>query len=285
MTRTTKRMLFLAFLISFSVYTYAQDGTVQAESIGTGGAAPTSAFGLYSKKNLKLEDQTNIEIEFWSSTTNSSGGIMKVGSIGYNDPNGGTAFTNDDLQISNIASTTGDIEFFTLRDPSNVNSMKFEGGNNGNANAFQILHSNNISLTLQGDGDMTIAGNLTENSDIKLKKDLQRITSVLPSLGNIFAYRYKWLSPNRGQELQIGLVAQEVQKVYPELVQQSEEGILSVSYTKFVPLLVEAVKEQQSEIQKLRDQISERDEAMKEIKVMIEELTHRLEKSELQKID
>ena len=140
------------------------------QSIGTGGAAPTSAFGLYSKKDLKLEDQTNIKIEFWSSTTNSSGGIKKVGSIGYNDPNGGGAFANDDLQISNIASTTGDIEFFTLRDASNVNSMKFEGGNNGNGTALQILHSGNVSLTLQGDGDMTIGGTLTENSDVKLKK-------------------------------------------------------------------------------------------------------------------
>lgn len=224
------------------------------------------SFGQPQDLDLRLEDKNTIGIEFFASTNNSFGGIKKVAEIKYDDPNGGNAFTQDDLQIANFSGTIGDIEFFTMRDAVNVNSMKFEGGGNGLGTALQIQHSNNVSLTLKGNGDMTIGGNLTENSDERLKKEITRVNSVLPQLNNISAYSYKWKAESRGDLAQIGMLAQEVQTEFPELVSEDEEGMLSISYTKFVPILLEAIKEQQSGIGELKSLVEKQSKELSRIK-------------------
>ncbi len=255
------RLLFLPLLL-FSVMSYAQlINSIEAQYIGAGGAEPTNGYGLFTKDDIALEDKNTISIDFFGSTNNSSGGIKKVASIEYDDPNGGNAFTNDDLQISNFASTSGDIEFYTLRDNNGgVNSMKFEGGNSPFGVALRILHSNNISLTLRGNGNMTIGGSLTENSDMRLKKEISHLEAVLPRLNQISAYSYYWKDEARGDRPQIGLMAQEVATEFPELVSADEAGILSVSYTKLVPILLEAIKEQQALIGSLQS-ISKKQDA------------------------
>ena len=53
----------------------------------------------------------------------------------------------------------------------------------------------------------------------------------------------------------VGLIAQEVEKVLPEVVQIREDGIKAISYEKVVPLLVEAVKDQQVIIENLENRI------------------------------
>jgi Ca2+-binding EF-hand superfamily protein len=55
---------------------------------------------------------------------------------------------------------------------------------------------------------------------------------------------------------QIGLIAQEVEEVIPELVNTTDNGYKSVDYAKLVSVLVEAVKEQQKQIEALEERIS-----------------------------
>lgn len=113
---------------------------------------------------------------------------------------------------------------------------------------FYYLGMGNI-LSLKGDGDATLMGSLTENSDRTLKENIVHIDHVIPSLLQLKAYRYDWKYLNKDR--QIGFIAQEVREIYPELVKENEDGILSVNYTKFVPLLIEAIKEQQTQIESL----------------------------------
>ena len=54
----------------------------------------------------------------------------------------------------------------------------------------------------------------------------------------------------------VGLIAQEVEKVLPEIVITRENGIKAVNYEGVIPLLVEAIKEQQSTIENLKDRIN-----------------------------
>ena len=110
-------------------------------------------------------------------------------------------------------------------------------------------------LKLFGDGDATLAGNLTENSDQRLKKNIQPLQGVLDQLLVLGAYSYEWKDRASGQKY-IGLLAQEVQKSFPELVRKNEQGILSVSYTHFVPLLIEGIKEQQTRIDAQQELLS-----------------------------
>ena len=61
---------------------------------------------------------------------------------------------------------------------------------------------------------------------------------------------------------QIGFIAQDVQKLFPELVQKDKEGFLAVNYTGLIPVLVEGVKEQRETISSLKDKLSRLEEKM-----------------------
>ena len=54
----------------------------------------------------------------------------------------------------------------------------------------------------------------------------------------------------------VGVIAQEIQKVLPEAVKQRENGFLAVKYEKLVPLLIEGIKEQQIQIEELKERVT-----------------------------
>ena len=62
---------------------------------------------------------------------------------------------------------------------------------------------------------------------------------------------------DKEQKQKIGLLAQEVQKVFPELVSEDENGMLAVNYQALVPVLINALKELESETSSLESQMSE----------------------------
>jgi len=110
------------------------------------------------------------------------------------------------------------------------------------------------ALDIDGNGNAVFAGTVMGMSDLRLKKDIVPLTDALSSLSQINGYRYNWKNRNNSDD-QIGLIAQEVQSLYPELVKENEEGMLSVSYTKMVPVLLEAIKEQQEMIKELEKRL------------------------------
>ncbi len=71
----------------------------------------------------------------------------------------------------------------------------------------------------------------------------------MENLQKLNGYTYNWIDKTKDNDLQFGLLAQEVQKVYPELVKQNPAGELSVNYTGLIPVLLESVKEQQQQIE------------------------------------
>lgn len=120
------------------------------------------------------------------------------------------------------------------------------------------LTSSNRSnaLTLFKNGNMTIAGTLTQNSDARLKQNIQRLDEVMSKLQQINGYRYQWNTPYAdNQEIKIGLLAQEIEEVIPELVRHDNTGVMSVDYSGLIPYLLEAIKLQQQEIEMLKSRL------------------------------
>lgn len=111
-----------------------------------------------------------------------------------------------------------------------------------------------VSMALTGAGSMTLAGTLTINSDIKLKENLVTIPNALDKVKALTGYNYNRIGSDK---LEMGVVAQEVQAILPELVQADSEGTLSVAYQNMVALLIEAVKEQSIQIASLKEQVEE----------------------------
>lgn len=90
-------------------------------------------------------------------------------------------------------------------------------------------------------------------SDSRYKKDLVPLTGALDKISQLQGYHFSWKKNDRPD---IGVVAQEVQKVYPELVHAGADGKLAVQYGNLVAPLIEAVKElrlQNIELQKRLD--------------------------------
>lgn len=130
-----------------------------------------------------------------------------------------TAATTSSLSIGkyNIANRTAD-------------GTLFVAGNGDSSSPSDAL-----VLTLTG--KLTIAGTLTENSDRRLKKDIHFLESdVLHKFGAIHPVRYQFKNQKTHPGgPQIGLIAQQVQAQFPELINQADNGYLSVSYSNLRP--------------------------------------------------
>ncbi len=96
-------------------------------------------------------------------------------------------------------------------------------------------------------GSIVASGNITAYSDINLKTDLVKISSALDKVSQLTGYTFTRKDTG---ERQVGLIAQDVQKVLPEAVLDGEH--LSLAYGNLVGLLVEAIKELKSEIDSLK---------------------------------
>ena len=125
-----------------------------------------------------------------------------------------------------------------------VNSSTGRAGDNS-SNAFIVNY----------DGSATLSGELTVESDTRLKTNITTLGNTLSKLLLIDGKSYTMKS-NEAIE-KIGLLAQEVQKAFPELVKQAgdTEGTLSINYQGMIPVLINAIKEQQIELQKLKDKL------------------------------
>ena len=102
------------------------------------------------------------------------------------------------------------------------------------------------------DGSATLSGDLTINSDARLKSNIISLGSTLAKLLMIDGKSYT-MKTNES-ESKIGLLAQDVQKAFPELVKTTNDSnqTLSVNYQGLIPVLINAIKEQQKQIKELK---------------------------------
>lgn len=102
-----------------------------------------------------------------------------------------------------------------------------------------ITSGGSISCTgLTSSGTITASGNITSTSDKRLKSNINTIDSALTKVNKLRGVEYTMKGVRS-----LGVIAQELQKVIPELVHEDSSGHLSVAYGNLVGLLIEAVKE------------------------------------------
>ena len=102
------------------------------------------------------------------------------------------------------------------------------------------------ALTVLFDGTTTIAGDLSINSDARLKANIISLGSTLAKLLQIDGKTYT-MKKDENKKQKIGVLAQDIEKVFPELVSESN-GVKSVNYQGLVPVLINALKEQDSKM-------------------------------------
>lgn len=106
---------------------------------------------------------------------------------------------------------------------------------------------------------MIVEGSLTNSSDITLKKNIENIPkedngNILNLEPRIFTYKN-----DVKEQKHFGLIAQDVEKIYPNLV-SNQVGYKTVNYIEIIPLLISKIKEMQDEISILKNKLNDLEE-------------------------
>jgi hypothetical protein len=134
-------------------------------------------------------------------------------------------------------------------------------------------------------GDAAISGKfnsngIQESSDRRFKKDIIKLGNSLEKVMLLEAVSYNWRVeefPEKrfGDKKEIGLIAQDLEQVYPELVSTDQDGYKSVQYSHLVPVLIEAIKEQQKQIEGLKKQADNSDSKYEDLKRYLSEIENK----------
>ena len=112
------------------------------------------------------------------------------------------------------------------------------------SDAFVVKFSGNTTIN----NDLTVTGDIVVSSDAKLKANIVSLGSTLAKLLLIDGKRY---TMKKNGKQKIGVLAQDIQKVFPELVTTDDKEMLAVNYQGLVPVLINALKEQDDKISRL----------------------------------
>ena len=164
---------------------------------------------------------------------------------------GGRALFSSDL----VALETAGQYLQIAGSSSNYWAMGSTGGNNtpGTASTTLAFHHWDGSawdeeLSLDASGNLTADGNVTAYSDERLKDNIQTLENGLDKVNQLRGITY-----TRKEKENIGVVAQEVEKILPQIVLTADDeiGTKSVDYSRLTAVLIEAVKELSQKIEKL----------------------------------
>lgn len=181
--------------------------------------------------------------------------IMMHGDTSPNFQFGGQSWENNDLAFLNMYGSTsnGDGWFHSNVEVGVASDGTDEWG------AISLKKTNISGNTSQetilidgGSGNINISGTLTQSSDKRLKKDIRTIENALEKTTKMRGVSYTWKTDMTNQDPQIGVVAQELEEIYPEFVQTDDNGMKSVNYAQMTAVLIEAVKELNTEVQELK---------------------------------
>ena len=129
---------------------------------------------------------------------------------------------------------------------------------NARSDAFIVKFSGDTTIN----NDLTVSGDVVVSSDARLKSNIVSLGSTLSRLLLIDGKSYTMLKDGKQK---IGVLAQDIQKVFPELVTTDDKDMLAVNYQGLIPVLINTLKEQQSEIDTYRNEVSELKEMVNQL--------------------
>ena len=218
-------------------------------------------------ENGATADQTGSEI-----ATSIRGQTLGTSSDGVHDVYNDGWFRNNESGegIYNQATTqhfySDNDDYWNIAGGGSANGLRFRDDHNStvrgyvyanNANQIGFLNSGaSWSLKCDNSGNVTATGNVTAYSDKRLKTNINTINDALSIVGKLRGVSFDWKESGKRS---IGVIAQEVEKVLPELVltQQvldptGQSEIKSVDYGKIVGVLINAINELKAEVDKLK---------------------------------
>ncbi|MFA5928415.1 MAG: tail fiber domain-containing protein [Candidatus Margulisiibacteriota bacterium] len=139
----------------------------------------------------------------------------------------------------------------------------------GNVGIGTTAPAYKLQVGVAGDGSEARANAWNSLSDARLKTNLVKLSGAMEKIDLLNGYYFNW-KEGVDKKQQVGVIAQEVEKVLPEVVSEGSDGYKSVEYSKMAPLFIEAFKELQAENEALKEANRTIMEENKLIKVRLE---------------
>ncbi|MDJ1492075.1 tail fiber domain-containing protein [Cytophagaceae bacterium DM2B3-1] len=137
---------------------------------------------------------------------------------------------------------------------------------NGKTDYLTFYHNNTLLSYMDG-----ADGLVKSFSDRTLKKNIERLNHVLPNVMRLQPTRYHYLHNTDESPKSYGFIAQEVEKIFPDLIQEVD-GKKSLNYSAFTTIAIQAIKEQQEQINSLQKQLAEKQSTLDQQKAQLEKL-------------
>jgi hypothetical protein len=177
----------------------------------------------------------------------------------------------------------------------NTQRVWFQNSGGSNDGAIWEGASGNLAVRAGGGGKINFASNsdvpwayvdsagVHNSSDARLKKNIEPIASSsgLSAVEALRPVTFNWVDPASGTAQQTGFIAQEVQKVLPNVVSVGDatpltpDGTLSINYNAMIPSLVKSIQEQQAQIKDQQAQIEQQQQEISDLKSQVAALQAR----------
>ena len=202
---------------------------------------------IFTQTNITSTTGNITTLKVGSSLANTSGVKLEVDGVALIKDSTGVA----DLYLGNYA-TANFVRFHT----NNVDTyfdmacgdIIWRQGSAGGSHRFE---HDMTAGTFTASGDIVAYGS---PSDVRLKENIKPIESALDKAIKLQGVTFDWKESESILDIKedIGFIAQDVQKVLPELVRENEDGMLSMRHQGIAPILLEAIKELKAEIDLLK---------------------------------
>ena len=228
----------------------ATDKTINWSSIGW---TSSEDFNLVTGKAYEINGTSVLS----ASTLGSGVTVSSLTSFGTSPvlvtPNIGTpsyaVLTNASGTANNL--TANIANYTNVSDDTTTNATRYPIFANGTSGAI-VEQVSSTKLFFNPSTGLLTSTDYNSSSDKRLKKNIKTLDSALNTVSSLRGVTFEW---KEGGGKSIGLIAQEVKEVVPDIVVADDNGYLGIKYTNIIGLLVEAIKEQQDQINTLKKQI------------------------------
>ena len=227
-----KLFTLLALIITFSMNAQMDDNSANNNSAGTNSVAMgnnTTASGNNSTAMGYFTTASgNKTTAMGANTTASDYASLVIGQFNSS----GSSVTNNATSY-NTANTA-----FVIGNGTDSSNK---------SDAFKVMFNGDTTVS----NDLTVSGDVVISSDARLKSNIESLGSTLSKLLQIDGKSYEM----KGKQ-KIGVLAQEIKEVFPELVSEDDNKMLAVNYQGLVPVLINALKEQDAKMKEQEKKIN-----------------------------